>query len=49
MILVEISSDMACLENNASWNCQTNTVGDRRCDYRWLRREDMLGNFHFSY
>ena len=21
---------------------------DRRRDYRWLRGEDMLGNFHFS-
>ena len=26
MILVEIFSDMRCLEDNASWNCQTNTV-----------------------
>ena len=26
IILVEMFSDMCCLEDNASWNCQTNTV-----------------------
>ena len=26
IILVEIFSDMSCLEDIASWNCQTNTV-----------------------
>ena len=26
IILVEIFSDMCCLEDNASWNCQTNIV-----------------------
>ena len=26
IILVEIFSDMCCLEDNASWNCQTSTL-----------------------
>ena len=55
IILVEIFSDMCCLEDNETvrqtqWPDPFN--GDRRCD-RWLREEDMLknskkvGNFHF--
>ena len=54
MVLVEIFSDMGCLEDNVSWNCQTpiqwlNPFNrDHRCDHRWLRGEDMQDNFHFS-
>ena len=48
IILVEIFSDMCCLEDNASCNCQTNTFNrDRRSDC-WMREEDIpkrVGNF----
>ena len=45
IILVEMLSNMCYIEDNASRNCQTNTVAPSilsRSAYRWLREEDKL-------
>ena len=49
IILVEIFSDMCCLVDNASWNCQTNTLARSIYPRSALRsldaRRGKVGNF----